>query len=243
MIRWVSGCSLDKNTLSSFVWLSTKPTLTPTNPSSVFPRQQLYHGQSSHLYQCDSCAIVISFHQLRETVVSKVTVDSHVLGRKNISQHEKNIYKIFLHTSVVPSSPGWHRQEMGMTASCLGRLWWQTMRNDVMAEQCSCAFSRLFVMRDLQLPPRCFICDLVFPGQMAIGCLTCPLCSSSTVCGKKKKQKYLKAFGHKQDFAQLNWTLESELKTIYIVWLAVGRGFDPQPQQNGDSWYHTSVKT
>lgn len=40
-----------------------------------------------------------------------------------------------------------------------------------MAEQCSCAFNGLFVICDLQLPPCCFICDLVFPGQMAISCL------------------------------------------------------------------------
>lgn len=93
---------------------------------------------------------------------------------------------VFLHTSVVPSSPGWHRREMGITASCLSQLWRQATRYDVMAEQRSCAFTRLFVMCDLQLPHCCFICDLVLPGQMAISCLTCPLCSCRAVHGKIK---------------------------------------------------------
>lgn len=93
---------------------------------------------------------------------------------------------VFLHTSLAPSSPGWRRQEMGMTASCLSRLWRQATRYDVMAERCSCPFTRLFVMCDLLLPHCCFICDLVFPDQMAISCLTCPLYSCRTVCGKKK---------------------------------------------------------
>lgn len=39
-------------------------------------------------------------------------------------------------------------------------------------------------MRDLQLPQRRFICDLVFPGQMAISCLTRPLHSCRTASGK-----------------------------------------------------------
>lgn len=92
----------------------------------------------------------------------------------------------FLHTSVVPSSPEWHRQEIGMTASCLGRLWRQPARYSVAAEQCSCAFTGFFVMCDLQLPQRCFICDLVFPAQMAISCLTRPLHSCRTASGKIK---------------------------------------------------------
>lgn len=92
--------------LKTFVFIvrvSSKPTMTPTNPSSVFPRQQLDHGQSSPSYKCDSCDIVISFHQLTEKVVSEVSTQSRVLGKKNESKHEKRW--IFLHTSVVPLSP------------------------------------------------------------------------------------------------------------------------------------------
>lgn len=94
--------------------------------------------------------------------------------------------RFFLHTSVVPSSPRWHRQEMGMTASCPGRLWRQAASYGVAAEQCSCAFTGFFVMRDLQLPQRRFICDLVLPSQMAISRLTRPLRSCRTASGKIK---------------------------------------------------------
>lgn len=62
-----------------------------------------------------------------------------------------------------------------------------------MAERCSCPFTRLFVMCDLLLPHCCFMCDLVFPDQMAISCLTCPLYSCRTVCGKKSDTEEDKA--------------------------------------------------
>lgn len=49
------------------------------------------------------------FHQPSETLVSGITMESHVLGRKNTSKHEKKNNKaLFLHTSVVPSSPPPH---------------------------------------------------------------------------------------------------------------------------------------
>lgn len=90
-----------KSLSSSFVL--TKLTLTPTNPSSVFPGQQLFNGQSSHSYKCDSGVIVMSFHQLGETVVCTLTIDSHVLGRKIISKHEKNCdFPSHLSCAVIP---------------------------------------------------------------------------------------------------------------------------------------------
>lgn len=114
----------------SFVFLcltfSTKPTLTPTNPSSVFPRQQLYHGQSSHSYKCDSCAVCNLFSSARRNRRERNHNGFTRPWEKEYIQTWKNV--IFLHTSVVPSSPGWLRQEMGMTASCPSRLWRQAAR-------------------------------------------------------------------------------------------------------------------
>lgn len=92
-----------------------------------------------------------------------------------------------LSCAVVPR--GRRRQEMGMTASCLSGLWRRRMRDDLMAEWRCCAFSGFFVTCDLHFPPCCFICDLVLPGQMAIGRLTCPLWSCRTLEQKEVKLK------------------------------------------------------
>lgn len=152
----------------------------------MFPRQQLYHGQSSRSYQCDSCAIVISFHQLTETAVSTITIDSHVLGRKNIAQHKKKRdFPSHLSCAVVPRVartgngndgflPG-SALKAGYEGRCHGRAMFLSFHQAL----CNVWFTAS--------PPCCFICDLVFPGQMAIGCLTCPLCSNRTVRGKEKK--------------------------------------------------------
>lgn len=140
----------------------------PNQPWHQQTHHQCFHdnsfitGQSSHSYNRHSRVVVISFHQLRpnhhEHSHSKFTCP----WEEEYIQTCKNV--IVPHTSVVLSSPEWRRQEIGMTASCLSRLWRQTARDDVMVDHCSWAFTRLFVMCDLQLPPCCFICDLVFPG-------------------------------------------------------------------------------
>lgn len=54
-------------------YFATKPTLTPTNPSSLSPRQQLCAGQRSRGCECGSCAAAISFHQLAERRHNGVT--------------------------------------------------------------------------------------------------------------------------------------------------------------------------
>lgn len=108
---------------------------------------------------------------------------------KEHAQTSKKKIAVFLHTSVVPSSPGWRRQEMGMTVSCLSRLWRCATSYGATAEWRSWAFTGLFVMCDLQLPRCLFICDLVLPGRMAISCSTRPLRSCR---GPYRKQNVTK---------------------------------------------------
>ena len=153
--------------------------MTPTNPSSLFPRQQLHHGQSSRPYQCDSCAVINSFHQLRETLSQWIHMS---LGReKYISKHD-----FPSHLSVVPAFP-WVTQtgsgndcflpepalKAGYEARCHGGAMFLLFH------------PALCIVWFTTSPSRCFICDLVFPGQMAIGCLTCPLCACRTIRWKK----------------------------------------------------------
>lgn len=98
---------------SPFIKLSSKTTLTPTNPSSLFPWQQLCPG---HLYNVVPVPLLSLFISL-EKVSWTVTQWIHMSLRRSVS-NVKNV--IFLHTSVVLSSHGWQGQEMGMNASCLG---------------------------------------------------------------------------------------------------------------------------
>ena len=126
---------------------------------------------------------------------------------------------IFLHTSVVLSSPGWRRQEMGMTASCLCRLWRQATRNDVTAEQCSWAFTRLFVMCDLQLPPLLF--HLWFSVSRSDG-YRLPYMSAlflqDSMWKRKKKEKWhRRASGHDRDLAYQRFKKTGVQTLIYLI--------------------------
>lgn len=80
-----------------------KPDTPDTNkPIISWRQQQLRRGHSSYSYKRDSGAVVTSFHQLRETIVSTVTMNPHVLGRKNILQHKNCHFPSHPSCAVVP---------------------------------------------------------------------------------------------------------------------------------------------